>query len=201
MSAQASQAGASVSGGLRHIVAVNEQIKSVIAMAFTVQAMSLNAILLSRRAGDVARGFGVLSGELRRFALELSASMVDLRVLTGRSVATVTSLVKQARMASILHRIDVGSGPAATAVNEVRCRHDRLVEGQARVLADVRRQLGLRLEALASAVMFGSVLARSARIEGAYGGAFAPQLTQVSDEFARTITAIGQALDGLRKAQ
>ncbi|HMM71224.1 MAG TPA: chemotaxis protein, partial [Rhodocyclaceae bacterium] len=56
---------------LRTIVRINEQIKAVIGDAFRVRMMSLNALILAKRAGQSAVGFGVLSNELRGFASEL----------------------------------------------------------------------------------------------------------------------------------
>ena len=48
------------------IVRVNEEIKSIVATAFRINLMALNAIFLAKRAGNAALGFGVLSNELRR---------------------------------------------------------------------------------------------------------------------------------------
>jgi len=49
---------------LRRIVRTNEEIKSVVATAFKINLMAMNAIFLAKRAGQTALGFGVLSNEL-----------------------------------------------------------------------------------------------------------------------------------------
>ena len=61
------------------IVRVNEEIKSIVATAFRINLMALNAIFLAKRAGNAALGFGVLSNELRRFAQDLTRHMAPAR--------------------------------------------------------------------------------------------------------------------------
>ena len=89
---------------LRRIVRTNEEIKSVVATAFKINLMAMNAIFLAKRAGQTALGFGVLSNELRRFAMDLQKQMSQLREMTYGSVTTVTALVKQARVNRVLER-------------------------------------------------------------------------------------------------
>lgn len=199
MTAAATLQGTSVSGELRRIVAANEQIKAIISMAFQIRLTALNAMLLSRRAGALARGFGVLSRELRNFAAELSGLMGDLHDLTGRSVSTVTSLVKEARLNGILERVPGVTGPAVSELDNVRAQHAHIVSQQTRTLIDVQRQLAAHLDLLRPVVLFGTVLVRSARIEGAYGGDFARQLSQVAASFGQAVSAISDTLDGLHK--
>jgi len=50
-------------------------------------------------------------------------------------------------------------------------------------------------------VELGSVLARSAKIEAAYGGRFSVALMQVSSDFERTIGEIQSSLANLTKQQ
>ena len=53
----------------------------------------------------------------------------------------------------------------------------------------------------AQLVELGSVLARSAKIEAAYGGPFSTALMQVSSDFERTIGEIMRSLENLSKQQ
>ena len=50
---------APASGELARIVRVNEEIKAIVATAFRINLMALNAIFLAKRAGNAALGFGV----------------------------------------------------------------------------------------------------------------------------------------------
>ena len=60
---------------LRRIVRISEEIKRVVATAFKINLMAMNAIFLAKRAGQSALGFGVLSNDLRRFATDLPTQM------------------------------------------------------------------------------------------------------------------------------
>ncbi|MFA5941667.1 MAG: hypothetical protein WC809_20145 [Sinimarinibacterium sp.] len=186
---------------LHRIVRINEQIKSVVRPAFRISVMALNAIMLARRAGDAARGFGVLSDELRRFAGELSQQMSGLRGLTAASVTTVTALVREARYLAITERIGATRDAVQAKLDAVRDRQRQAV--QQRIAALRQTQTGLRrllVDDILPLMQLGTVLARSAHIEAAYGGRFAPELSQVSGEFSRTILEIESALTALHKA-
>lgn len=192
---------AGTGGELRRIVRINEEIKSVVATAFKINLMAMNAIFLAKRAGQAALGFSVLSNELRRFAADLQRQMEVLRAMTYDSVASVTALVKHGRINRMIGRLRAETGgEAGQAV--ARYLQDRpsvddaereaVVEGQ-------NRRLNQTIADTAQLVELGSVLARSAKIEAAYGGSFAPALMQVSSDFERIIADIQQSLTQLSR--
>lgn len=181
------------------IVRVNEEIKSIVATAFRINLMALNAIFLAKRAGNAALGFGVLSNELRRFAQDLTHHMASLRDMTSGSVGSVTGVVQQQRNSAILLQAIRLSGDGVPGVREARKRGaQRLAEQHGRL-----RALDLRLRAAVEEtqqlVELGGVLARSAKIEAAYGGGFSPALMQVSTDFAEVIAQIKRSLEVLGK--
>ena len=181
------------------IVRVNEEIKAIVATAFRINLMALNAIFLAKRAGNAALGFGVLSNELRRFAQDLTRHMSSLRDMTSGSVGSVTGVVQQQRNSAILAEAIRQSGDGVPGVREARKRGaTRLAEQQAKL-----RALDLRLRAAVEEtqqlVELGGVLARSAKIEAAYGGGFSPALMQVSTDFAEVIAQIKRSLEVLGK--
>ncbi len=187
------------SGELAGIVLVNEEIKAIVATAFRINLMALNAIFLAKRAGNAALGFGVLSNELRRFAQDLTRRMSSLRDMTSGSVGSVTGVVQQQRNTAILTEAIRLSGEGVPGVREARKRGAlRLAEQQASL-----RALDLRLRAAVEEtqqlVELGGVLARSAKIEAAYGGGFSPALMQVSTDFAEVIAQIKRSLEVLGK--
>ena len=152
-------------GELAGIVRVNEEIKAIVATAFRINLMALNAIFLAKRAGNAALGFGVLSNELRRFAQDLTRHMSSLRDMTSGSVGSVTGVVQQQRNSAILAEAIRQSGDGVPGVREARKRGAaRLAEQQAKL-----RALDLRLRAAVEEtqqlVELGGVLARSAKIE------------------------------------
>lgn len=186
-------------GELARIVRVNEEIKAIVATAFRINLMALNAIFLAKRAGNAALGFGVLSNELRRFAQDLTRHMASLREMTSGSVGSVTGVVQQQRIAAILAAALKLSGEGVPGAREARKRGAaRLAEQQARL-----RALDLRLRAAVEEtqqlVELGGVLARSAKIEAAYGGSFSAALMQVSTDFAEVIAQIKRSLEILGK--
>lgn len=188
---------------LRRIVRINEEIKRVVNTAFKINLMAMNAIFLAKRAGQSALGFGVLSNELRRFATDLQQQMVTLRETTYGSVSIVTALVKQMRMSRILERTrKVSQGSGKTMVEALmRTREmSSLAQGQEQMNA-LNRRLSQMIADTAQLVELGSVLARSAKIEAAYGGGFSASLMQVSSDFEKTIGEIQRSLESLTKHQ
>ena len=186
---------------LRRIVRVNEEIKRVVATAFKINLMAMNAIFLAKRAGQSALGFGVLSNELRRFAMDLQQQMGMLREMTYGSVATITSLVTQARLNRMLERtLRESSGEGKALVQSyLRDKHANSLLARQEQIAGLQRRLGQMIADTARLVELGSVLARSAKIEAAYGGGFSSSLMQVSSDFEHTISEIQRSLEALTK--
>ena len=188
---------------LRRIVRSNEEIKSVVATAFKINLMAMNAIFLAKRAGQTALGFGVLSNELRRFAMDLQKQMSQLREMTYGSVSTVTALVKQSRLTRVLERARKESTGTGRKLIE---DHLRMRDGfgsnrHREQIVALNRKLDQMIADTAQLVELGSVLARSAKIEAAYGGPFSAALMQVSSDFERTIGDIQRSLESLTKQQ
>lgn len=188
---------------LRRIVRVSEEIRGVVAIAFKINLMAMNAIFLAKRAGQAALGFGVLSNELRRFATDLQKQMTLLRDMTCDSVATITAQVKQVRLNHLLERTrQESSGTGRRLVEEsLRQRHGLAFTRRREQVAALDRRLTQMIADTAQLVELGSVLARSAKIEAAYGGPFAAALMQVSSDFERTIGEIRHSLERLTKHQ
>ncbi len=182
---------------LARIVRVNEEIKAIVATAFKINLMALNAIFLAKRAGHAARGFGVLSNELRRFAQDLTREMAILRDMTANTVSTVTSVVQQKRLNSILEDAVRRCGDTGHGEVLVQRRGQRQLQDRRTQLRDLDRRLRSALEDTGQLVELGGVLARSAKIEAAYGGNFSASLMQVSSDFGDVITLIKQALERL----
>lgn len=188
---------------LRRIVRINEEIKKVVTTAFKINLMAMNAIFLAKRAGQSALGFGVLSNELRRFAMDLQRQMETLRTATTDSVAVVTGLVKQTRVERIFQRtLAVSKGQGRRMVEAcLRARNDRYSSDESGGVTALNRRLSQMISDTAQLVELGSVLARSAKIEAAYGGTFSTSLMQVSSDFEQTISDIQKSLDTLTKHQ
>ncbi len=188
---------------LRRIVRINEEIKSVVATAFKINLMAMNAIFLAKRAGQSALGFGVLSNELRRFATDLQQQMTVLRETTYGSVSTVTAQVKQSRVTRLLEktRSDARGEGRAGIDRLLRSRHEAALTDSSDKISALNRRLSQMIADTTQLVELGSVLARSAKIEAAYGGGFSASLMQVSSDFEDTIGEIQRSLESLTRHQ
>ena len=188
---------------LRRIVRINEEIKVVVKTAYRINLMAMNAIFLAKRAGQSALGFGVLSNELRRFATELEQQMIALGQATSGSVVTVTAMLKEAQVVKMLERAQARSeGLGRKVVDELLLRHrSTTLSDRHDQVAALNRNLSMMIESTARLVEMGGVLARSAKIEAAYGGGFSQSLKQVSSDFEGTIDEIRKSLTSLSKFQ
>lgn len=188
---------------LRRIVRINEEIKTVVKTAYRINLMAMNAIFLAKRAGQSALGFGVLSNELRRFATDLEQQMIALGQATGGSVVTVTAMVKEAHIVRMLERAHSQcNGSGREIIDEfLRRRRTTTLSDRTDQVAALNRNLSMMIESTSRLVEMGGVLARSAKIEAAYGGGFSQSLKQVSSDFEGTIGEIRKSLDSLGKFQ
>lgn len=191
---KASQAGVD----LLRIVRINEEIKSVVAVAFKINIMALNAIFLAKRAGTAARGFGVLSNELRVFSQDLRDCMASLNGLIHGCVTEVSLVLQDIRHTRLL-REAVALSPLTRMV-DVLAERELENERHTQRLSRLRKQLKRALEDAFQMVELGGVLAKSAKIEAAYGQSFALPLSQVSGEFDGIVEEIRTSLESLRRS-
>lgn len=185
---------------LARIVSINEEIKSIVAVAFKINIMALNAIFLAKRAGTTALGFGVLSNELRVFSQDLKTAMGGLSGVIHKAVTEVSVLLQDQRTLRLLQQAEVQSGGHARVREALRLCQEKM-EGHQLSLSTQRRQLRQVLDNVAQLVELGGVLAKSAKIEAAYGQGFSASLAQVSGEFDGVVEEIRQSLGNLNKSE
>jgi hypothetical protein len=129
--------------------------------------------------------------------------MTVLREMTYGSVATVTGLLRQTQITRVLERTRaeaVGEGRKLID-NYLRGGHAEAMLRHEEEIAGLNRRLTQMIADTAQLVELGSVLARSAKIEAAYGGGFSSSLMQVSSDFEQTIGDIQRSLEHLTKQQ
>ena len=183
---------------LLRIVRINEQIKVVVGVSFKINIMALNAIFLAKRAGTAALGFGVLSNELRVFSQDLRNCMASLTTLIHDCVNEVSVVLQDIRHTRLL-REAAEMAPESAVVN-VLAQREAENEKHDQQLASLRKQLKRALEDAFQMVELGGVLAKSAKIEAAYGQTFAVPLAQVSGEFDGIVEEIRSSLESLRRS-
>jgi len=184
---------------LLHIVRINEESKAVVAVAFKINIMALNAIFLAKRAGTAALGFGVLSNELRSFSSQLRETMLSLDGLIHSSVEEVSVLLQDSRYNGVLGSA-LALVPANGRLRAVLAHRERRSETYRGKLAASKRALRSSVDDAYRLVELGGVLAKSAKIEAAYGAGFSASLAQVSGEFDGVVEEIRGSLDILRKS-
>lgn len=186
---------------LHRSVAINEDIKTIVVIAFRINVMAINAILIARRAGASCRGFGVVSGELRNLSQQLREAMFDLRQMTYELVGIATTMAKSQRSINALEAAlkQVQGTSSAAAIMAGLTRQRQQAAGHAHMQKQIRSQLLQRLDDAAQLGEMGTVLASVAKIEAAYGGGFSESLTHVSQEFSVTIGEILSCLATLRR--
>lgn len=183
---------------LLRIVRINEEIKRVVSVSFKINIMALNAIFLAKRAGTAALGFGVLSNELRVFSQDLRNCMESLTGLIHGCVGEVSIVLQDIRFTRLLSEAAlVSPNSAAPAILAQREAENEMHAGK---LASLRNQLKRALEDAFQMVELGGVLAKSAKIEAAYGQSFAAPLAQVSGEFDGIVEEIRTSLESLRRS-
>lgn len=192
--AKVPQAGAD----LLRIVRINEEIKTVVNVAFKINIMALNAIFLAKRAGTAARGFGVLSNELRVFSQDLRDCMATLTGLIHGCVDEVSRVLQDIRHTRLLREAVAMSSVPRLA--EVLATREAENAGHQQQLTSLRKKLQRALDDAFQLVELGGVLAKSAKIEAAYGQSFAVPLAQVSGEFDGIVEEIRRSLESLRRS-
>jgi len=183
---------------LLRIVRINEEIKRVVGVSFKINIMALNAIFLAKRAGTAARGFGVLSNEFRTFSQDLRSAMAALTGMVYGCVREVSLSLQDIRLTRLLREANQLAPQAA--LSAILSRREQQDATHAENLRRLRSQLRRALDDAFQMVELGGVLAKSAKIEAAYGQAFAVPLAQVSGEFDQIVEEIRASLVSLRRS-
>lgn len=178
---------------LLRIVRINEDVKRVVTSTRKINILALNAILLSRRAGKSAVGFAVISNELRIFSKDLAACMKHLIKLSHSSLSVVSHFQRYKRINTLWDHTQANSHhPAVT--KPLNQSNEKLHQMQ-QELNTAYSALSRFMDDAESMGRFGSVIARSLKIEATYGGEFHSILAQIATEFSQYIDAIPEILN------
>ncbi|QKJ66433.1 hypothetical protein HQN60_06835 [Deefgea piscis] len=179
---------------LQQSVLIHEEVKEVVVSCFEINLMGLNAIILAKKAGVHARGFGVISGELRSLSLALQAEMHRLGLLAQELLNSATTrLQAERRLARLTDAAAFSAEVADLLAPAMEKTRNKMVVFKG------GSKFGECLDDAYQTCTFGLVLARSARIESAYSGELRTILAELSEEFAQKITTVLPRLDALRQ--
>lgn len=183
---------------LHRMVVVNERIKDVIQISAALNMVAINAMLVAKRAGARSLGFGVVSSELRVFSRKLIDEMEHLGgeiAVLVRDTAAMRKLERMHRLLEITLAQNARNAPLlSTALQRNALLYRDMSES---VMQDVSQlhTLLLRSVRLCDA---GYSLARSAKVEAAYGGDMSHALRQVADHIEEVVAPISPLLKSLR---
>lgn len=165
---------------LRAIVEINEEIKSIVYAAENISLTAINAMLVAKQAGENAVGFNVVARELRMFSEKMAIAMQGLSRLIYRQVEFTASKQRRLRSVALLKRTGTYGKLARASIAPAYMRSQAEVDEMGRLIAGMLRELQITMRRTAKQCSTGLVIARSAGIEAAYGGAMSPVLRQIA---------------------
>ncbi|WP_040579709.1 hypothetical protein [Methylobacter tundripaludum] len=165
---------------LKAIAAINEEIKSIVYAAENISLTATNGMLVARQAGINAVGFSVVARELRMFSEKMAAAMQELAKLIYRQVVVTASKRHRSRSVVLFARTGAYGELAQARIAPAYARSQADVDEMERLIAGMLRELQITMRRTAKQCATGLVIARSAGIEAAHGGAMTPVLRQIA---------------------
>jgi len=165
---------------LKAIAETNQEIKSIMHAAESISLTATNAILIANQAGHNAVGFSVVARELRVFSEKMATAMQGLSGLIYQQVEATASKRHLARNQDLLNKVGACGGLAQTRIAAACARSQAGVDEMERLIASLMHELQVMMKRIEKQCSTGLVIARSAGIEAAYGGALAQVLHQIA---------------------
>ncbi len=182
---------------LQLVVQVNAGIRTVIAISRRVNLVAVNAMLAAKQSGAQARGFGVVSAELRTFSGQLDQQMQDLDVFIYslvHGVAESARVRRRQRHFQAACRCREAQADLAAGAGRIDSRLAAIDGDSGTRWNGLRNRLDLALRLCGT----GVALSRAAKIEAVYGSALTGGLRQVAEEIETAIVDILGTLKKLR---
>ncbi|MGZ5008635.1 MAG: hypothetical protein ACXWFI_13365 [Methylobacter sp.] len=182
---------------LKAIASINEEIKSILYAAENISLTAINAMLVAKKAGINAVGFGVVAHELQIFSEKMAVAMQKLSKLICRQVIVTANKRHRARNLIFLTLAGAHGELAQTRVTSACMRGQAEMHDMERVIAGLLRELQIMMERTARQCASGLVIARSARIESAHGGMMTPVLRQIAQDVEDAVDNIAVSVKKL----
>lgn len=183
--------------GLVRMAVANEHVKEVLRISAEVNLVALNAMLAAHGAGEGARGFGVVSSELRTLSRSLDQEMLKLVETFSGVVRGTAVLQKQRRILRLLNQANRGERAGTLLGGLLQHKNGELQEADL-VIRTRRQYVENQVARTLRLCATGHALARSAKIEAIYGGAMAATLRHVAEQIE---VAVGRILAELKQIQ
>ncbi len=175
---------------LKAIAEINEEIKSIVSAAENISLAATNAMLVARQAGINAIGFSVVARELRIFSEKMAIAMQGLSGLIYRQVEITANKRHRQRSLALLIQTGAYSALAESRIATTCVRSQAAADEMEQVVASLVRELQLTISRTGKQCTTGLVIARSAGIEAAHGGAMTPVLRQIAQSVEEVVSHI-----------
>ncbi len=182
---------------LKAIAEINEDIKSIVYAAENISLTATNAMLVARQAGGNAVGFSVVARELRMFSEKMTMAMQELSTLIYRQVLVTANKRNRLRRVTALSRTASYGDLAQFRIASACARSQADVDEMERLIASTLRELQVEMKRTAKQCATGIVIARSAAIEAAHGGAMAAVLRQIAQGVEGVVDTIAERVGKL----
>lgn len=185
-------------GDLPLMVAINEDIKTIMRISREINLAAINAMLISKKIGTATNGFNVVSGELRMFSGRLGDAMQTLQEDVSVLVSEAASLVRLNK-AMALQKATREGAPHYVHWNEMLRRKAAAFERSCAAVWGSRERLARAVGRANKLCVMGVSLSYSAKVEAVYGAAQSQALRQVSNDVEASIGDILRTLGKLQK--
>jgi hypothetical protein len=165
---------------LKTIVEINEEIQGIVNAAENISLTATNAMLAARQAGINAVGFSVVARELRVFSEMMAAAMHGLSTQIYRLVMVTASKRHHSRSVVLLTQAGSHGELAQARIAPACARSQADIDDMEQLIAGMLRELQITMKRTSRQCATGLVIARSAGIEAAHGGAMTPALRQIA---------------------
>lgn len=183
---------------LKAIAEINEEIKSIVYAAENISLTATNAMLVARQAGINAVGFSVVARELRMFSEKMADAMQGLSGLIYRQVVITAGQHHRLRNMVLLTQAGSYGELAQTRIAPACARSQAEVDEMEQLIAGLLRELQIMMRRTAKQCATGVVIAHSAGIEAAHGGAMTPVLRQIAQDVE---DVVGNIAAGIKKLE
>lgn len=175
---------------LARAVEIGTRIQGIARQAFEMQLEATNAIVVTRSRGVAVPGFEAVAEQMGVVSRQLAQEVGPLRVATSAWIGVVSAQIRDAREIAMLEAA-ARAAPAmeTTVARVVAPLRAHLTERAA--IERARRAFARAIDDVHHTVATGCVLARTAKIEAAYGAA----LVQILAETAERFTLLADTLD------
>ncbi|HEY8158830.1 MAG TPA: hypothetical protein VIF10_09015 [Methylobacter sp.] len=175
---------------LKAIAEINQEIKSIVHAAGNISLTATNAILIARQAGINAVGFSVVARELRMFSEKIATAMQELSGLIYQQVVAIAGKRHRLRSLDKLNTTGAYGGLAQTRIAPACARSQADVDEIEQFITSLMHGLQVMIKRIQKQCAGGLVIARSAGIEAAYGGAMVTVLRQIAQTVENVIDNI-----------